>query len=99
MTNQVVLELNKLTTGKNLGKIGVAFIVDTYSRMVLRVLKKGTAKVGCRGVKVNSIYYDSDEFTKSDLETQVPVFYDPLNTGIVYCFVREQWVVAILREL
>ena len=56
------------------------------------------AKVGRRGVRVNSINYNCDEFSKPDIVgTQVSVCHDHLDTGIVYCFVRGQRVVTVLR--
>lgn len=66
--------------------------------MTLPAVKKnnGTAKVDPqRGVKVNYLYYYCDEFYKPDVAgTRVPVRYDPMDIGVVYCFVRARWVMC-----
>jgi transposase InsO family protein len=56
--------------------------------------EKGTATVqtGC-GVKINHIYYWADAFRDPGIEgQQVPVRYDPFDSGEAYAFVRHQWV-------
>ena len=46
-----------------------------------------------RGVKVNHLYYWSDEFRPSTIErTQVPIRYDPFDIGVAYAFVQGRWV-------
>lgn len=52
---------------------------DTFRFFSLPTTPKGTAKVEPgRGVKINYVYYWSDEFRPASLEhTQVPVRYDP----------------------
>jgi len=68
------------------------FILDT-----LPTTLKGTAKVHIRdGVKINGIYYWSDDFRHPEVEgTNVPVRYDPYDAGITYAFVRGSWVKAV----
>jgi hypothetical protein len=45
------------------------------------------------GVKVNNIYYWSDEFRNPELVgKQVPVRYDPFNMGEAYIYVNGRWI-------
>jgi hypothetical protein len=70
---------------------------DTFRFFSLPTTPKGTAKVEPgRGVKINYVYYWSDEFRPATLEyTQVPVRYDPFDIGIAYAFVKSRWVQCI----
>ncbi len=56
----------------------------------------GTALVDMqRGVRVNNIYYNCDEFQYADMaDKRVNVRYDPWDAGIVYSYVRDKWVVC-----
>jgi transposase InsO family protein len=62
--------------------------------MTLPTTPRGAAKVlAGRGVKIHYIYYWSDLFHDPEVEgRQVPVRYDPLNSGIAFAFVKDQWV-------
>ena len=62
--------------------------------MTLPTTPRGTAKVlAGRGVKIHYIYYWSDLFHDPEVEgRQVPVRYDPLNSGTAFAFVKDQWV-------
>ncbi len=68
-----------------------------FCLLTLPTTKKGTAKVQPGdGVKVNYICYWSNQFRDPEVEnTQVPVRYDPFNIGIVYAYVKGQWVECI----
>ena|SRR6266404_498935 len=65
--------------------------------MTLPTTPKGMALVQQgSGVKINGIYYWSDEMRKSGLfGSKVPVRYDPLNLAVAYAYVSEQWVKCI----
>jgi len=70
---------------------------DTFRFFSLPTTPKGTAKVrpGC-GVKINYLYYWSDEFRPATIEhSQVSVRYDPFDISVAYAFVREHWVLCI----
>jgi putative transposase len=56
--------------------------------------RKPTAKViPGRGVKVHYLFYWHDALRHPDVEgTHVPVRYDPFNVGIIYAYVRGQWI-------
>jgi putative transposase len=60
-------------------------------------MPKGTAQVEPgRGVKINYVYYWSDEFRPATMEhSQVPVRYDPFDIGTAYAFVQGRWVPCI----
>jgi putative transposase len=62
--------------------------------MTLPSTPRGTAQVlPGRGVKVHYIYYWSDQFHHPEVEgTQVPIRYDPFNTGMAFAIVKAQWV-------
>lgn len=70
---------------------------DTFRFFSLPTTPKGTAKVEPgRGVKINYVYYWSDEFRPATIEyTQVPVRYDPFDIGVAYAFVKGRWVQCI----
>jgi len=70
---------------------------ETFRFFSLPTTPKGTATVqpGC-GVKINYLYYWSDEFRPATIEqTSVPVRYDPFNLGVAYAFVKDHWVTCI----
>jgi len=73
----------------------------TYDRkfriFTLPTTSKGTAMVQPnQGVKINHIYYWSDAFRNSRVErSQVPVRYDPFDTGIAYAYANGRWVQCI----
>jgi putative transposase len=70
---------------------------DTFRFFSLPSTPKGTAKVRPgSGVKINYLYYWSDEFRPSTIEnTQVAVRYDPCDISVAYAFVRGHWVPCI----
>ena len=70
---------------------------DTFRFFSLPTTPKGTAQVEPgRGVKINYVYYWSDEFRPAAMEhTQVPVRYDPFDIGTAYAFVQGRWVPCI----
>ena len=63
----------------------------------LSTTPKGTATVEPgRGVKINHLYYWSDDFRPSTIEhTQVPIRYDPFDIGVAYAFVQGRWIRCI----
>ncbi len=70
---------------------------DSFRFFSLPTTPKGTAKVqpGC-GVKINYLYYWSDEFRPAPIEhTQIPVRYDPFDISVAYAFVQGYWVPCI----
>ncbi len=70
---------------------------DTFRFFSLPTTPKGTAKVRPgSGVKINYLYYWSDEFRPSSIEnTRVAVRYDPFDISMAYAFVRGHWVPCI----
>ena len=70
---------------------------DTFRFFSLPTTPKGSAQVEPgRGVKINYVYYWSDEFRPAPIEhTQVPVRYDPFDIGRAYAFVKSRWVPCI----
>jgi transposase InsO family protein len=70
---------------------------DTFRFFSLPTTPKGTAQVEPgRGVKINYVYYWSDEFRPAKIEhTQLPVRYDPFDIGKAYAFVQGRWVQCI----
>ena len=70
---------------------------DTFRFFSLPTTPKGTAKVEPgRGVKINYVYYWSDEFRPASIEgTQVPVRYDPFDIGVAYAFVQGRWIQCV----
>ena len=70
---------------------------DAFRFFSLPTTPKGTAKVRPgSGVKINYLYYWSDEFRPSTIEnTQVAVRYDPFDISVAYAFVRGHWVPCI----
>ena len=70
---------------------------ETFRFFSLPTTAKGTAKVEPgRGVKVNHLYYWSEEFRPATIEhTQLPIRYDPFNIGIAHAFVGGHWVQCI----
>jgi putative transposase len=63
----------------------------------LPTTRKGTAKVDInRGVKINYIYYWSNDFRQPEVANmQVPVRYDPFDAGSAYAFVHGRWAHCI----
>ena len=59
--------------------------------------RKGTATVNPnRGIKVNYIYYWSNDFRRAGIAHRlVPVRYDPFDAGLAYAFVHGHWVRCI----
>ncbi|HEX3642761.1 MAG TPA: Mu transposase C-terminal domain-containing protein [Ktedonobacteraceae bacterium] len=70
---------------------------DTFRFFSLPTTAKGTAMIEPgRGVKINHLYYWSDEFRPSAIEhTQVPIRYDPFDIGVAFAFVQGHWVQCI----
>ncbi len=70
---------------------------DTFRFFSLPTTPKGTAQVEPgRGVKINCVYYWSDEFRSATVEhTQVPVRYDPFDIGTAYAFIQGRWMQCI----
>lgn len=68
-----------------------------FCLLTLPTTSKGTAKVQpAHGVKINYIYYWSNQFRDPEIEnTLVPIRYDPFNIGIAYAYVKGQWVECI----
>lgn len=67
---------------------------ETFILMTLPSPKGKTRKVHPRrGIKLNYLYYWCKEFNDPMLEyTKVEVKFDPLNTGILYAYVNNQWI-------
>jgi hypothetical protein len=70
---------------------------EQFQLLTLPTTRKGTAKViPSRGVKINGLYYWSDQFRDPTVEkTQVPVRYDPYNLGLAWAFVTHRWIRCI----
>jgi putative transposase len=70
---------------------------DTFRFFSLPTTHKGTALVEAgRGIKINYIYYWSDEFRPATIErTQLPVRYDPFDISVAYAFVQGRWIRCI----
>jgi len=70
---------------------------DTFRFFSLPTTPKGTAQVEPgRGVKINCVYYWSDEFRSATVEhSQVPVRYDPFDIGTAYAFIQGRWMQCI----
>jgi len=67
---------------------------EQFQLLTLPTTRKGTAKVvPGRGVKINGLYYWSDQFRDPSVEkTQAPVRYDPYDLGLAWAFVAHRWV-------
>ena len=67
---------------------------EQFQLLTLPTTRKGTAKViPSRGVKINGLFYWSDQFRDPTVEkTQVPVRYDPYDLGLAWAFVVRRWV-------
>ncbi len=67
---------------------------EQFQLLTLPTTWKGTAKVvPGRGVKINGLYYWSDQFRDPSVEkTQAPVRYDPYDLGLAWAFVAHRWV-------
>ncbi|MBP2257893.1 MULTISPECIES: integrase catalytic domain-containing protein [Bacillaceae] len=67
---------------------------ETFILMTLPSPKGKTRKVHPRrGIKLNYLYYWCKQFNNPMLEyTKVEVKFDPLNTGILYAYVNNQWI-------
>lgn len=69
---------------------------DEFIKQTLPTTTKGTAKVQTNGVKINYIYYWCDDFSDPKvLNRQVPVRWDPWDTGVAYAYVNGRWVRCI----
>jgi putative transposase len=70
---------------------------ETFRFFSLPTTPKGSAQVEPgRGVKINYVYYWSDEFRPATIEhTQLPVRYDPFDIGTAFAFVKSHWVKCI----
>ncbi len=70
---------------------------DTFRFFSLPTTPKGTAQVESgRGIKINRVYYWSNEFRSATVEhTQVPIRYDPFDIGTAYAFVQGRWIRCI----
>lgn len=66
---------------------------EEFRLMTLPSTVKGTAKIDYdRGVKINKIFYWSDEFRVPEVAgNSVPVRYDPFDMGIAYVYVSGKW--------
>lgn len=66
---------------------------ESFKMMTLPGPPKGTAKIDfTRGVKINTIYYWSNEFRAPGVAGKsVPVKYDPFDMGIAYAFINGKW--------
>jgi putative transposase len=62
--------------------------------------RKGTSKVWPRkGVKVNNIYYWSDDFKNLNLDgKEVEVRYDPMDNGKVFTNIEGKWIILLSLE-
>jgi putative transposase len=60
----------------------------------LPTTRKGVAKISPGlGVKINHLYYWSEQFRNPTWETRlVPVRYDPFDVGTAFAFVGKQWI-------
>ena len=67
---------------------------DVFRTLTLPTTRKKTAQIMLNdGIKVNNIYYWSDEFRNPELVgKQVPVRYDPFNMGEAYAYVNGRWI-------
>jgi putative transposase len=70
---------------------------EVFRDLTLPTTRKGTAKLQLNdGVKINNIYYWSDEFRNPELVgKQVPVRYDPFNMGEAQAYVNGRWIKGI----
>jgi putative transposase len=70
---------------------------ENFQKITLPSNLKGIAKVQSgSGVKINSIYYWSNDFKHPEIvNTSVPVRYDPFDAGTAYAFVKGRWVKCI----
>ena len=66
---------------------------DDFRLITLPSTIKGTAKVDhTRGVKINKIFYWSEEFKHPEVPgTRVPVKYDPYDMSTAYAYVNGRW--------
>jgi putative transposase len=68
---------------------------NTFLMLTMPATQRGRAKVGTQGVKINHIHYWSDSFNDERVKgTSILTRFDPWNAGVIYGFVRGQWVVA-----
>jgi putative transposase len=67
---------------------------DVFRTLTLPTTRKGTAQIMLNdGIKINNIYYWSDEFRNPELVgKQVPVRYDPFNMGEAYAYANGRWI-------
>jgi putative transposase len=70
---------------------------ENFKMATLPTTEKGVAKVqSVTGIKINSIYYWSNDFKHPGIEsTSIPVRYDPFDAGIAYAFVQGHWTKCI----
>ena len=66
---------------------------ESFRMLTLPTTRKGTAKViPGLGVKIRYIHYWSDAMRDPTVEkTQVPVRYDPFDSGSAYAFIQGRW--------
>lgn len=67
---------------------------EYFKRLTLPSTPKGEATIiQSRGIKINHIYYWSNEFSRAILVGKsIPVRYDPFNVGVAYAYIDKQWV-------
>jgi hypothetical protein len=67
---------------------------EVFRTLTLPTTRKGTSQITLNnGVKINNIYYWSDEFRNPEfVGKQVPVRYDPFNMGEAYAYVNGRWL-------
>jgi len=89
---RLVFENSLLITGERSSRI-VAYD-ENFLMMTLPSTKRGTAKIVTgKGVKVNYTFYWNDIFRSPEIEgSQVHVRYDPYDLGMVYAFVKGNWI-------
>lgn len=70
---------------------------ETFKILTLPAPTPETRKIQeGKGIKVSNIWYSSDSFRDPTLHKEmVKVRYDPFNIGIVYVFIKNQWVECI----
>jgi hypothetical protein len=90
-TPQEVFAKGMLNSGERLHRL-IPYN-EEFKLMTLPSTTKGTAKVDYnRGVKINKIFYFSDEFRNPEvMGSSVAVRYDPFDVGIAYAYVKGKW--------
>lgn len=66
---------------------------ESFRMITLPGTAKGKSKIDyTRGVKINTIYYWSNEFREPGVAGKsVPVKYDPFDMGTAYAYVNKRW--------